>query len=1380
MDTELLIKFIGKDEGLARTAKVGEQALGSFGRAAEGAGKSSNLLVDSQGRLRNSQGQFVDATKLSRVELERLRGELAANGQNVALFDQRLRDTREGLLGFAAIAGGVSAAVGGIFTQGTQDFLAFEGGIKQAGVVSGATGEEIEALRAEVERLGIVTSKTPAEIAQTSVSLSRAGFTAEETSVALEGVARASEATGESLGTVGGIISETVRTFGLLASETGRVGDVLVATANNSNTTVASIGESLSEVGAFAAGADQPLEDIVVLLGLLGDAGIRGSRAGTNLGAALDRLKAASAGAESEFTNLVRGNQKAVEAFELINANVRNSDGSMRSLLEVIPEIQAGLGSLDSQGDRDLVSRALFGVQGGRAIQTILNATEEQVASLTDEVRNAEGIATESGEALLTGLGGALALLEGSAGAAAIRFGEFAAVGLEPLVRAARAVLDTFLRLPAPIQGAIVATTALTGVIAAAAAALATYNALQVAERAGKIAGAAIDTAKAASQAVLTAATIASSTANGIFNASINAQNIGLAFNATVTQGAAIAKGAYALATGTASQATLGLTRNLGGLAIKAGLVVAAVSVIAELWTRTRAGADYRNDLNEAIAGLDDVTEAAESTDGVLQDLAGRFGSFFDNVRERGVVDALTISIVELQKAVFDAGDATSRFGDEWSPATRAQVEARAVQIATEQAFRQLGSAVQDTSDLLAEYGQALPDGEQLEGEELREFTAAIAAQAQELQAQIEVLEAAKGASEENDAQLQAEINTRLRLIGVLEDRLEAQTGETDAVEQATDAARSLKSVLSELGDEYDSLSAKAAVATDQLIADIAAREADGLISQVEAEQEKLEAEQNALSSSITRNEELLSRLEAQRSQREGEELETLNDEILQVQADLARDERALNESRVAATREAADERQKVLEEAAREEEKILEAAAAERARIFEQEQEDAARRRNEAFGDQQRAEARAFDESEDAAQRSRDEARRAAEAAFNQREDELQERFAEQERLKDAAAAERQRESDRAYEDQKRADTEAFNERQRQADAAFSDRQRQADEAFSERQNAARTEAEGRFAAERLRIERELQLEDAGSSEERDQLRDRFAAEDADAARREQAFAAVVAAEQAFEEQQRAEQAAFEEAQRAQQAAFDEQQRIVQEQYTRSQEALDDARREKIALQEGAREEAAAARRAEFEQQLADLKAANEEQLRADDLAAELAAQDRRQAFEDQQRAEERAFNDAERQLDRENAIAIRNIEAGGTADAPPTVPAFRQGGVAPGGVIQVHQDEFIVAPKNTRVVSQAESRRLVQEFLIQNPITTPNTQAPMVQQVTADNSGIAEKLDTLISATQQRQRPVFKAGGDTYNISGQANPVQSAQKARLDSLRSLVRMNT
>lgn len=613
---------------LGNASKVAAQQIEAQAKAAQNSSQNIKALANTLGTNYKNARQFADGLGLTAQkandaianlrELDRVSASNATKFQILnrelgitrAQFDQlniAAKQSNDGLQGIAASSGAVAAGIGAAFFKGTQDFIAFDSAIRQSGVIGQSLGtKEFEALRAEVERLGIVTSKSPAQIAQMSVSLSRAGFSAQETADSLLGIVRASEATGEDLESVGDIIAKTYRTFQKEFEKAGigtrqaaqLVSDSLVQTANATNTSVSGLGESLKYVGAAAAGSNQPIQDVLILLGLLGDTGIQGSQAGTNLAQAMERLKLASAGNTSEFSDLVRGSAKMNEAFNIIGASVRNADGSMKSVLEVLPVIQANLKSL-SQADQEVLMKSLFGVEGGRAFQALLNTTPERLALVTQQVRSASGAAEEAGTQLQQGLGGSLKLFQGSFETLSTKLGEFVSVGLEPAVRAATLLINTFLSAPAPLQATVIATTALVGAFSAAVAVITAYKLLQIQTAAALAA----QTAAAIASAV---ATKGATAAQILFNTQITITQARLVATQAALAAAAIAKKAYAAATTGAAAAS--------GVFVKSLLLIAPQLAAIAVAIGTIAFAKYANDLRSANESIEQLQQRVEAS----------------------------------------------------------------------------------------------------------------------------------------------------------------------------------------------------------------------------------------------------------------------------------------------------------------------------------------------------------------------------------------------------------------------------------------------------------------------------------------------------------------------------------------------------------------------------------------------------------------------------------------------------------------------------------------------------------------------------------------------------------------------------------------------
>ena len=145
------------------------------------------------------------------------------------------------------------------------------------------SGPQFKALSDEIVRVGKESSKTISEVAGLANELARAGFGAEDITKSVASVVQLSEAAGLSAEQAATIAANVKTMFSLQASELGRVNDVLTATANASTTSVQSLGESFTYVGPLASSFGFSVEEISAALGVLANAGQKGSVAGAGL-----------------------------------------------------------------------------------------------------------------------------------------------------------------------------------------------------------------------------------------------------------------------------------------------------------------------------------------------------------------------------------------------------------------------------------------------------------------------------------------------------------------------------------------------------------------------------------------------------------------------------------------------------------------------------------------------------------------------------------------------------------------------------------------------------------------------------------------------------------------------------------------------------------------------------------------------------------------------------------------------------------------------------------------------------------------------------------------------------------------------------------------
>ncbi|PSN11602.1 hypothetical protein C7271_24425, partial [filamentous cyanobacterium CCP5] len=573
-------------------------------------------------------------------------------------------------------------------------------------------------------------------------------------------------------------------------------------------------------------------------------------------------------------------------------------------------------------------------------------------------------------------------------------------------------------------------------------------------------------------------------------------------------------------------------------------------------------------------------------------------------------------------------------------------------------------------------------------------------------------------------------LETTMGSVGEATQKLATDT--EDAGDRTARAAETIEEALKRLGDtnkaSLDDLSTDAANARAALL------EAGGDPAKL------AELEAKTLRDRIQNNRDFLKDLEALQSRRglSAEDAAAVADQIRQVDAQLASDRVSLAQQTLEEQKRAEQERVKAAEEAAKKTTDALKKQRDEEKRIAEQRQADA-----------EKAAQREFDDARDDRTEARDDRRRAEDRAF---QDALQ--------ADDDAHQKRQREEDKAAQEERQAKEEAFQKAQ-EAKA----------EAFQNRQQQQRDQANREFDALGSEVDRRFQLETADPAdraalkeqfeEERKNLELRRQIEKEVLAQRGQVLAredlSLSPLEQAradFEARLQEEAKAFQLAQQEEAAAF--------------QQGLDDAEDARQLAREQLEDDRAEARR-RTEDDYDRMKRQQDKEFEAEERRIQ-------DAFELQQQRQKEAFNAQQRALDEASAQRIAAILA---AAKPAGTQSLRVGGVAEGGLVQVHKDEFLLPPKGTRVVSQRESRALVRESLTAGQarslmagvsVKPPALVSPAVASTSKLESQMAELLKEV-----KRGRAV-QAGGNTYNLST-PEPVQDAIALQMEQIRALVR---
>ena len=276
----------------------------------------------------------------------------------------------------------------------------FESQMSTVGAISLATADDMEMLNEKAKQMGIDTVFSATEAGKAFEYMAMAGWKTEQMMSGIEGIMNLAAASGEDLGLVSDIVTDAMTAFGLSAEESGHFADVLAAASSNANTNVGMMGDTFKYVAPVAGAMKFSIEDTAVAIGLMANAGIKASQAGTAL--------------RQVFTRLAKPPKEAAEAMEALNLSVTNADGSFKPLMEIIEEMRDKFSALTDE-QKTMYAAMLGGQEAMSGLLAIVNASEGDISKLSAAIDKADGSAKKMAETKLDNLHGQLTLLGSSA-----------------------------------------------------------------------------------------------------------------------------------------------------------------------------------------------------------------------------------------------------------------------------------------------------------------------------------------------------------------------------------------------------------------------------------------------------------------------------------------------------------------------------------------------------------------------------------------------------------------------------------------------------------------------------------------------------------------------------------------------------------------------------------------------------------------------------------------------------------------------------------------------------------------------------------------------------------------------------------------------------
>lgn len=270
----------------------------------------------------------------------------------------------------------LSAAAAGVSAAATKSALSFQAQMGKVKAISGATSKELDKLSKSAISSTNGTVFSAQEAAQAYEYMGMAGWKCEEMISGLPAILQLATASGEDLGLVSDIVTDGLTAMGLSAKDSAKFSDVLAATVTNSNTNVAMMGDTFKYAAPLAGSLGYSIEDLSLSIGLMANAGIKSSKAGTALRGAL--------------MGLVKPTKSGSQAMEAMGIKVKDSTGKMLPLRQVLKQLRKGFNGM-SESQKALTAETLFGREAMTGMLAIINASEDDFNKLAKSIDNSSG-----------------------------------------------------------------------------------------------------------------------------------------------------------------------------------------------------------------------------------------------------------------------------------------------------------------------------------------------------------------------------------------------------------------------------------------------------------------------------------------------------------------------------------------------------------------------------------------------------------------------------------------------------------------------------------------------------------------------------------------------------------------------------------------------------------------------------------------------------------------------------------------------------------------------------------------------------------------------------------------------------------------------------
>lgn len=356
---------------------------------------------------------------------------IAASGEKLKTVGNNISSAGQKLLP-------VTGAVAGLGTAAVTTAANFESSMSQVQATMGITKDSMSTVDGQsvntmdtlsklAKKMGAETAFSASECAEALNYLALAGYDTQQMCDTLPTVLNLAAAGDIALADASDMVTDAMSALGMGVDEAGTMVDQMAKTASTTNTSVAQLGEGILTIGATAKSIKGGTAELNTALGILANNGIKGAEGGTHL--------------RNIILSLQNPTDKAAIAMEELGLQVYDSEGNMRSMNDILGDLNSGMDGMTSAEKSNIIGR-IFNKTDLSSVNALLANTGSTWDDLQQSIADSGGAAGQMADTQLDNLQGQITILKSALEGLAISFGELLMPAIKQIVGWVQSFVD--------------------------------------------------------------------------------------------------------------------------------------------------------------------------------------------------------------------------------------------------------------------------------------------------------------------------------------------------------------------------------------------------------------------------------------------------------------------------------------------------------------------------------------------------------------------------------------------------------------------------------------------------------------------------------------------------------------------------------------------------------------------------------------------------------------------------------------------------------------------------------------------------------------------------------------------------------------------------